>query len=177
MVSDHLRVVGGGTSWAGRPTGYDPEGFYVEAMGKDKAAATLYVRVPLHILTELEHLIASGELKTTPIKSKQEFIRDALVHNMHRINGMVDNGRFSQAVDNARRTAQADVMDRMYATWRETPEKLKQSFANAQHDESVGMAEDILGIYEPMVDSLPAPYSEQIEAVLKDVRKWIARKA
>lgn len=171
-----LRVVGQRSSWDGEPTGYDLDGFYVEAMDKDKQAATLYARVPQHLLKEIENVIASGDLRSTPIKSKSDFIRDALVHNMHRIGRLVDSQLLKEASEGARRLAEVDALEWKHSEWRDMPERAKKVFSDAQRDGSIDMAQGIVRIFEPSIETIPEPYAAELEAVLRDVRSWLAKR-
>lgn len=177
VVYRKLRAVGESevSSWLGTSNEYDPDKLYVESRDRDKESATLYTKIPGHVMAELERLLAGGQLSGTPLQTKHDIVRDALVHEMHKLVDMVHDQRFAKAAETARQDAQADTMRRIYARYREIPQRVREMFLEAQGDGSVEMADELVGIYEPMIDSIPEPFAGKLEAELKQVRTWLSR--
>jgi len=177
----HLRSVVGGAAidpWGGVDSTdeYDVDGFYVRSVNKhDHTAQT---RVPMHpeVYAEITRLIASGDLAGTPINSYQAFMRDAAVHNMHRLARILKDGRLEEFAAMQRRLAEADALASGAEMLRKLVSEADERLNHATKSGDRVHVEQMLELYEPMCEVIREPYGSELEEVLRDARSWLRAK-
>ncbi len=162
-----------------RSTGdnYDPTEFYVEGRDRHGHDDNRRVRLNPTITAEVSRLIASGALAGTPIGNVNDFIRDAMVHRMHFIAQMVKDQHFTEAAEDARRLARADSMVREQKAKAKIIQDADDSFEMSAVAQDWEVVQSLLDLYEPMVERLRAPYSGQLEVILKRARQRLVQRA
>lgn len=175
----HLRVAGANTDpWGGIDGAdeYDPDAFYVRSINKhDHTAST---RVPMHpeVYAEICRMLASGELAGTPINSYQAFVRDAVVHNMHRIARLTKNQKLEEFATMQRILAVSDQIAAEAEQLRHLVTDADERLNIATKTGDVRFVETLLDLYEPAIATLHEPYASELEDACKDARSWLRAK-
>jgi hypothetical protein len=177
-VGRHLHVAGVSDPWGGidGKDEYDPEGFYVKSLNKHDHTAQTRVPMDPDVYSEINRLVASGDLAGTPIKSYQAFMRDAAVHNMHRIARLLRDERLAEFARIQRLLAQTDQLTVLAETLRKTVTDADDRLNIATKSGDVHLVTSLLEVYEPLSNQLRAPYGEELEEVCKDARSWLRAK-
>lgn len=71
------------------PTGYGKNMFYTRASDKKGHTAKLTCKFPVNVAGEIASAVQSG--KIPDYKTSQDFIRDAVIHRLHDIQGLIDD--------------------------------------------------------------------------------------
>lgn len=71
------------------PTGYSKSMFYTQASDKKGHSAKITVKFPVNVAGELASAVQSG--KIPDYKTAQDFVRDAVIHRLHDIQGLIDD--------------------------------------------------------------------------------------
>lgn len=155
---------------------YDPEGFYVRSVNKHDH--TTQTRVPMHpeVYSKITTMLAQGELLGTPITSYQAFMRDAAVHNMHRIAALTKNGALAEFAALQMHRARADQIAARHDELRKTVEEADERLDIAIKTNNTGYVGQLLDSYEPMIATLSEPYAGELETACKDARTWLRAK-
>lgn len=153
---------------------YDPTEFYVRASNHHDHSDNRRMRLDPDITAQVERLIASGDLGGTPITSFNDFVRDAVVHGLHRIAGLVHDQHFTEAAADARRLARADTLVREQMQKAKIVTDCRDAFEGAQRARDKEVVLGLLELYEPMIERLRQPYAGQLEEVLKSAQRWLA---
>ena len=152
---------------------YDPNSFYVDSQDRHGHSDWTRVRFNPATVTAVQKLIATGKLGDTPIAYFGAFVRDALVHRMHHIAQMVDDGSFDAAVEYAKHTARIDGL----IAEREQNDKLltqaKEALTAAQRANDTSNAEELCLEYEMIVDEIRQPYQRALKDELRSAWMWI----
>lgn len=172
----HLHVV---DPWGGVDSSdqYDAEAFYVRSVNKHDHTAQTRVSVHPDTYAEITNLLASGDLGGTPINSYAAFVRDALVHNMHRIGTLLNNPRMVEFAAMQRMLASIDQMDAGVELLRKMVGEADGRLEAATRANDVEHVEQLIEKYEPMVDQIRDPYATQLETALKGARSWLKMKS
>lgn len=152
---------------------YDPTEFYVRATNHHDHSDNRRMRFDPEITAQVERIIASGDLGGTPISSFNDFARDAIVHGLHRIAGLIQDEHFTEAAADARRLAKADGLVREQQMKAKLVATCRDSFDGAMQARDRAVVVSLLDIYEPMIERLREPYAGQMEDVLKMARRWM----
>lgn len=86
-------------------TGYSPMAFYVTSVDEG-GRSTIRVNIPTHIHAELTALVQSG--KIPEYRTREDIVRDALVHRLETIQSLVGDVRLERALVAERRQADID---------------------------------------------------------------------
>lgn len=153
---------------------YDRNGFYVKAANRYDHTAKRTVECDPDVVAQIDKLIASGELKGTPLDGMGAFIRDAMYHNMERIKRFIADpaqaASLQAAADDYRRIAHADGMVRDMEAKRSIVTGARDGLDSAFSARDNAMVDQLLELYEPMVERMREPYSKQLEEVLTVAR-------
>lgn len=175
----HLRIAGKNDDpWGGIDGAeeYDPDGFYVRSLNKhDHSMST---RVPMHpeVYAEISRMLASGELAGTPITSYGAFMRDAAVHEMHRIARLTKNNRLEEFATMQRILATSDQIAAEAEQFRKLITEADERLNLATKTGDKRFVEVLLDLYEPAVAMLHEPYASELEDACKDARSWLRAK-
>lgn len=154
---------------------YDPNSFYVRSVDSHGHSAYVKERVDPDVDAQIRRLLASGQLAGTPMTTMGAVVRDALVHWVHKINKLIDDGYFAASAEDARRLARAD----MIVLEREHKQKIladaKNAFDGAARANDIQNTVDLLELYEPMVEGMRDPYRGELEGILREARAWLKR--
>ncbi len=71
------------------PVGYNPDMFYTQASDKKGHTAKITVQFPVNVAGEIASVTQSG--KIPDYKTAQDFVRDAVIHRLHDIQGIIDD--------------------------------------------------------------------------------------
>lgn len=75
---------------------YDENGWYTAARGNDKASRSIHLRLPEYAAEALDQLTAAKYFPA--VKTREDFIRSAIVHELHRRIGEVRDTDFTVEV-------------------------------------------------------------------------------
>jgi hypothetical protein len=90
-------------------SGYSPHAFYITSTDEG-GRCTIRVNVPSHIAAEMAALIQSGKLPD--YRTKEDIVRDALVHRLEFIQQLIGDARLERALVAERRQADIDRRQR-----------------------------------------------------------------
>lgn len=151
---------------------YDPHRFYVEATNKHDHSVNTRLRLNPIIVAEVQRALQSGAFIGTEIGSLGDSIRDSMHHRMKFLAGMIDDGHFAAAAEDARRLAVADSIVRDQQTKTKIIADARDAFDGAIAARDRVVVNQLIELYEPMTDRLRDPYTTQLEEILKAARRW-----
>lgn len=174
----HLRVASDGDPWGGVDgrDEYDPDGFYVRSINAHDHVAETRVKMHPDVYSEISQLVSSGDLGGTPINSYAAFMRDAAVHNLHRLARVLKDGRIEQFAALQRVLAQTDQLMVLAENLRKTVNEADDRLSTATKSGDVLLVRQLLEIYEPVAPQLREPYGAELEEICKDARSWLRAK-
>ena len=76
--------------------GYRRDAYYTQASDKQGHSAKTTVKMPTNVAGEIHSLVASG--KIPEYRTSVDFIRDAVIHRLHDLEGLVDDPSYSRRI-------------------------------------------------------------------------------
>lgn len=73
---------------------YDPHAFYTRATNAHDHSSEIRTRVHSDLIGLVDRIVASGKLAHTPIKTRGDFLRDAMVHRVWTVAEMLEDPLF-----------------------------------------------------------------------------------
>lgn len=73
--------------------GYSPDKFYTASRNTKGFTSTLRMNVPPEVVAWIGQIVQSGAIPE--IRTREDFFRDALIHELHRTQEFIDNGVLS----------------------------------------------------------------------------------
>ena len=177
-VGRHLRVANDGDPWGGVDgrDEYDPDGFYVRSLNAHDHVAETRVKMHPDVYAQISQMVSSGDLGGTPINSYAAFMRDAAVHNLHRLARILKDERIEEFARMQRILAQSDQLVVLAENLRKTVSEADDRLNNATKSGDVQLVRQLLEIYEPVSLQLREPYGSELEEICKDARSWLRAK-
>lgn len=176
-VGGHLRAVGAGRfSGAYEGTGdqgYDEDGFYVRSTNEHDHTRETRVAMPPNVKAQIDDLLASGVLAGTPIKSYQSFMRDASVHNLHRLARITGSPELAALARQQRELAVIDQHAEESKRLRSIIVNAGQYLGAAIREGDTFLVRQHVAAYEEVLLSMREPYGSELDEELKDARRWL----
>ncbi len=122
-------------------------------------------------------MVANGDLGGTPITSFQAFVRDACVHNLHRLARVLRNDDMAGFAEMQRRLARVDALAGEAEQLRKMVTEADERINNAIKIADRIYLEQLLDLYEPMCERIRDPYGAELEDTLSDARTWLRAKS
>lgn len=155
--------------------GYDPNSFYTRSIDKYGHARKRVIYFDPHIVDAIENALKSGKLAGTPLTSFEAVCRDALVHQMHRLEKLIDEPEIARAAELERKLSRIHLMAERGAK----SEALVNAALNAI-DEAIerrdwDLLSDMVEDYEQIAAGLNEPWSTRVFAVVIRGKKALER--
>jgi len=175
VAERHLRPVGQGfkAAYEGTSDEYDESRFYVRSVNKHDHRAETRVSMPPELYSQITHLIASGELGGTPITSYQAFMRDAAVHNLHRIARVKGSAILQELANRQRALARIEQAAEEAAGLAKIVQECDERLNAACKAGDAHHVATLIEMYEGIAAETREPYSLDIEDSLRDARRWL----
>ncbi len=78
------------------PQGYNPLAHYTQASDKKGHSAKFTTKIPVNVAGEMSAAVQSG--KIPEYKTIQDFMRDAIIHQLHRIQPILDDPELERKI-------------------------------------------------------------------------------
>lgn len=172
----HLHVV---DPWGGvdSSNAYDPDGFSVISVNKHDHAAPTRVAMNPDVYAEITNLIASGDLRGTPITSYAAFMRDAAVHNLERVGRILNNPGMLEFAAMQRTLAKIDQLQAGAERLRKMVSEADSRLNESTRLNDVEFTTQLVESYEPMIEQIREPYATDLERTVKGARSWLSAKS
>ena len=154
---------------------YDPNAFYTRSIDKYGHSRKRVVYYDPHVVDAIENAIKSGKLAGTPITSFEALCRDALVHQMHRIEKLVDEPEFIRAAETERKISRFHLIAERGAK----DEAMVTSMMNAV-DEAIERKDwetlsNLVDVCDEISNEMLEPWSSRIWAIVMRGKKQLER--
>jgi len=165
----------GGAAWdtVDDDVSYDPHHFYTHSQDKKGHSFHLRVNLPKPLAGAAGALIQTGRIPQ--YRTIEDIARDAFYHRIKQISRAIDDDELEEAVDMAmlmadelQLMAKEDEAESYIAAVRTNVERLWQRREWAA-------LRKYLADKDAVVDSIPNPYSGELEDIIRDYRKKINR--
>lgn len=177
--TSRLRVVGGGDMadeydpFATDKKGYSEDKFYTKSTDGKGVSETKYVKMPPSMIGEMGELIARRIIPD--YRTDGDFIRDAVIHRLHHIAEMMNDGRLSAVVnrqvmlnENMRVMQDMEECQMIVTTHRD-------SFEKAVQIKDAIMLEVALDNALGNLDVLRPAYQAELRKYIEDYRRELRR--
>lgn len=172
-IESHLPLAFQGSS----DVDYDPHAFYTRATNAHDHSSEIRTRVHADLIGLVDRIIASGKLAHTPIKTRGDFLRDAMVHRVWRVSEMLADPLFiALSEKQIIRDRIQEIVDDMTIN-AELVEQTEASLTRAQTANDEIAVRMVVIQAEMTLNSLRDPYLRQVEEVITEGRRWLGRVA
>ncbi len=153
--------------------GYDPHHFYTHSQDKKGHSFHARVNLPKPLAGAIGALVQSGRIPQ--YRTTEDVIRDATYHRVKQIAHAIDDGELEEAVDMAmlladelQMIAKEDEAESLLAAMRSNIERM---WARGER----AALRRYLAEREALVDSIPAPWSDELDGLIKAYRKKLQK--
>jgi hypothetical protein len=175
-LQQRLKVVGEQSSFdpfAGETKGYHRENFYTGARDGAGNSETKYLKISGSILGQIGALV-SGR-KVPAYKTEADFIRDAIVHRLHDVGVMIEDGTILSTVN---RSVKLDRIQQRQVELQEFAAIINQheeSMAQCVQSEDDMLLEELINDAESDYEDLRPNYQARLTVVIDKYKTELKR--
>ena len=148
--------------------GYDPDAVYTRASNKFDHSVQVNVRLPMEVVVVLDQLIE----RLPEVSNRTEFIRDAIIHNLHRWAGVMrqrDRDWVRRVQLEVIRCVQDGI--RVEAEqWRGIVREAEEVLEGLARDGDALALGDAIDFHDAIAEASPEPWKGRLQEVVKRYR-------
>lgn len=178
-----LRVVGDSNEppKSGRPSGeFDPwdtekgqsyslDRFYTRSTNKHDHSAEGKFRLPPHIQSAIAQIVDSKQFPH--LRSIQDFYRDSVIHRLHYLNQLIQDGRLEKQLSLEMRACRVDEMRREVEDLKSVVDRHMQNLELAGSMKDAQAISDSLALLEDDLPSVREPYRAMLKELARKFRQ------